>query len=300
MPLKRVQGLISHRMRERAFELADAPCPVVVSESSFQQGELQPLRTLRMLSFNIQVGITTQQYGHYLTRSWQHLLPAASRQKNLNRIAQLIRDYDLVGLQEVDGGSLRSGFVNQIEYLAEQGRFPWWYQQLNRNLGQFAQHSNGLLSRCPPHSIEDHKLPGLIPGRGAIVAEFGEENPLLVVILHLALSRRGREYQLQYIREVIDQYESVVLMGDMNAHTSELLHNSPLEGAGLHNASQDVVTFPSWKPKKSLDHIFLSASLRAIRAEVLPFPQSDHLPVAVEIELPSDIKIRRKTVPAIH
>ncbi len=34
---------------------------------------------LRLLSFNIQVGISTQRYHHYLTRGWQHLLPHAGR-----------------------------------------------------------------------------------------------------------------------------------------------------------------------------------------------------------------------------
>ncbi|MFX6907664.1 hypothetical protein ABTH77_20640, partial [Acinetobacter baumannii] len=80
---------------------------------------------------------------HYLTRGWQHLLPHAGRATNLKRIGELLADYDLVALQEADGGSLRSGYVNQVEHLAQLGAFPYWYQQLNRNLGRIAQHSNG-------------------------------------------------------------------------------------------------------------------------------------------------------------
>ena len=106
--------------------------------------------SLRLLSFNIQVGISTQRYHHYLTRSWQHLLPHAGRSGNLQRIGDLLGDFDLVALQEVDGGSLRSGYVNQVEHLAHLGAFPYWYQQLNRNLGRLAQHSNGVLSRLRP------------------------------------------------------------------------------------------------------------------------------------------------------
>ncbi|MDX1464752.1 MAG: EEP domain-containing protein, partial [Halomonas sp.] len=30
---------------------------------------------LKLLTFNLQVGIQTSAYHHYLTRSWQHLLP---------------------------------------------------------------------------------------------------------------------------------------------------------------------------------------------------------------------------------
>lgn len=58
---------------------------------------------LKLLSFNIQVGINTQRYHHYLTRGWQHLLPHARRQQTLAQIAQLISEFDVVALQEVDG-----------------------------------------------------------------------------------------------------------------------------------------------------------------------------------------------------
>ena len=113
-----------------------------------------PLRRLSVLSYNIQAGIDTRTFRHYLTQSWKHVLPHRERMANLNRIAQLLSQHDLVGLQEVDAGSLRSGFIGQTEYLAHRAGFPYWHQQVNRNIGALAQHSNGLLSRfrasiCP-------------------------------------------------------------------------------------------------------------------------------------------------------
>lgn len=240
---------------------------------------------LRLLSFNIQVGIRTERYHHYLTRSWQHLLPHPGRALNLQRIGELIGRYDLVALQEVDGGSLRSGYINQVEHLAQLGAFPYWYQQLNRNLGRFAQHSNGVLSRLAPQQLEDHPLPGP-SGRGAILLRFGEgEDALVVVMMHLALGGRTRVRQLAYIRELIGGYRHQVLMGDMNTHANDLLENSPLRDLGLL-APQVEATFPSWRPQRCLDHILLSPSLALERVEVLPLPISDHLPVAMEIRLP--------------
>lgn len=241
---------------------------------------------LRLLSFNIQVGISTERYHHYLTRSWQHLLPAAGRAGNLQRIGDLLAGYDLVALQEADGGSLRSGYVNQVEHLAQLGAFPYWYQQLNRNLGRLAQHSNGLLSRLQPTLLEDHPLPGP-PGRGAILMRFGEgENALAVVMMHLALGARTRTRQLAYIRELLQGYRHQVLMGDMNTHANDLLESSPLRDLGLI-APQVEATFPSWRPQRCLDHILLSPELALERVSVLPQPISDHLPVAVEIRLPA-------------
>lgn len=247
--------------------------------------------TLKLLSFNIQVGINTQQYRHYFTRSWQHLLPFAQRMKTLNRIANVLTPFDIIALQEVDGGSLRSGFVNQTEYLAYRSHHPYWYQQLNRNLGALAQHSNGLISRFAPLAIEDHKLPGIIPGRGAIVSMFGNPNdPLVVVMLHLALSRKTQDQQLSYVREVVQNYQHVVMMGDMNTHAERLLHASPLQSVNLRAAHNGQHTWPSWRPVRSWDHILLSSTLKVREFSVLDEPIADHLPIAVEIEVPESVR----------
>lgn len=247
-------------------------------------------RRLRLLSFNIQVGNSTQGYRHYLTRSWQHVLPHKGRAGNLERIGDLLGDFDLVALQEADGGSHRSGYINQVKYLAQQGEFPYWYQQLNRNLGRLAQHSNGVLSRLRPAAIEDHPLPGPA-GRGAILVRFGEgPDALVVVVMHLALGTKTRTRQLAYIRELIGDYQHQVLMGDMNTHANDLLHTSPLRDLGLL-APQMEATFPSWRPQRCLDHILLSPSLTLERVQVLDQPISDHLPVAVDIRLPGSVGV---------
>ena len=253
-------------------------------------------RRLRLLSFNIQVGNSTQNYRHYLTRSWQHVLPHKGRAGNLEKIGGLLSDFDLVALQEADGGSHRSGYVNQVKYLAQQGEFPYWYQQLNRNLGRLAQHSNGVLSRLRPTAIEDHPLPGPA-GRGAILVRFGDgPDALVVVVMHLALGTKTRTRQLAYIRELIEGYQHQVLMGDMNTHANDLLQSSPLRDLGLL-APQMEATFPSWRPQRCLDHILLSSSLTLERVRVLDQPISDHLPVAVEIRLPGSVGV--DSLPAV-
>ncbi|HWR79056.1 MAG TPA: endonuclease/exonuclease/phosphatase family protein [Pseudomonas sp.] len=267
-----------------------------INSSCEQLGGLPADGLLRLLSFNIQVGINTERYHHYVTRSWQHLLPHAGRSMNLQRIAGLLGDFDLVALQEVDGGSLRSGFVNQVERLAQLGDFPFWYQQLNRNYGRFAQHSNGLLSRIQPSLLEDHPLPGPA-GRGAILLRLGEgENALAIVMMHLALGGRTRTRQLSYIRELIGGYRHIVLMGDMNTHVADLLLYSPLRDLGLM-APQLAATFPSWRPQRCLDHILLSAELTLERVSLLNQPISDHLPVSVEVRLPDSMLASHAVVP---
>ncbi|BES73488.1 endonuclease/exonuclease/phosphatase family protein [Marinobacter nanhaiticus D15-8W] len=250
--------------------------------------EFEPQRHIRLLTYNIQVGINTSSYHHYFTRSWQHVLPHRKRIENLDKISVLLRNYDVVALQECDGGSLRSGFINQVQYLAEASGIPYWYQQLNRNLGRLAQHSNGLLSRYRPLDVTEHKLPALIPGRGAIVARYGDpEDPLVLVMMHLSLSAQAQNRQLGFIRDLVSEYQHVVLMGDMNNHAEQLLTRTPLSETDLVPLPDTAHSFPSWRPERALDHILVSPSLEIRKAEVVNHPVSDHLPIAMDISLPS-------------
>ncbi|MEQ6889613.1 endonuclease/exonuclease/phosphatase family protein [Halomonas sp. CS7] len=242
---------------------------------------------LKLLTFNLQVGIQTSAYHHYLTRSWQHFLPHPKRLQRLNMIGEVLGRFDIVGLQEADGGSFRSSHINQVEYLATHAGFPHHFQQLNRNLGRIAQHSNGLLSRLTPSGIEEHRLPGTLPGRGAIHVRYGEgPDALHLFVAHLALSHRGRVRQLDYLSEIIRPLRHVVVMGDLNC-TPDQLHGHERFRASLPlHPVRPPLSYPSWQPRRALDHILLSDSLQADEVRVLEHLFSDHLPIAVDVRLP--------------
>ena len=241
-------------------------------------------RGLRFLTYNIQVGIRTSRYRHYVTKGWKHVLPHEGRNHNLRRIADVVCDYDFVALQEIDAGSIRSGFINQVEYIADHAGFPYWYTQLNRDLGPFAQHGSGLLSRIAPDGMEDHRLPGAIPGRGAIVVRLPyADTSVLVVLLHLSLGERSRKLQLDYVKRLIDGESHVVVMGDMNSHLAHLLFNSPLAETDLRPAKSVLPTYPSWQPALALDHILVSPSLSIREYDVLDCRLSDHRPISVTV-----------------
>ena len=248
------------------------------------------MQRIKLLSYNIQAGIHTRQYREYLTKSWKHLLPHHERQVNLGRIASLLGDFDLVGLQEIDGGSLRTRYIDQIEYLAEEAQFPFWYRQVNRNLGKLAQHGNGVLSRLRPARVVEHKLPGL-PGRGAVIVEMDLSDGALlgICILHLALGWRARSRQLRYIAQLTERYPYLVVMGDFNCGCRSRSLRQLVRESDLRGLDCELKTFPSWQPKRSLDHILVSHTLRILDVEVLDYPLSDHLPLSMTIGLPEGI-----------
>lgn len=245
---------------------------------------------LTLLSFNIQAGIATTRFSDYFTGSWKHLVAHRGSIGTIEQIAEVLKQYDVVALQEVDGGSLRSRFLNQVVHLASLGNFPFWHQQLNRNLGHLGQFSNGLLSRLVPYHVEDHRLPGL-PGRGAFVVKYGHpDNPLVVVGVHLALGEKYRNAQLAYLRDVLSRYRHVVVMGDFNCLPEDLI-NSPFSELELRLMEADQGTYPSWSPDKHIDHILVSPTLQASQHQVLmDCVLSDHLPVATEILIPEDVR----------
>ena len=246
-------------------------------------------RRLTLLSCNILAGGSVKRYRDYVTHSWKHVLPTGKR-ANLDGLARVIGEFDLVGLQEADAGSLRSGFLNQTQYLAEAARFPYWTHQPNRRVSRLATSSNGLLARLHPDEVLDYPLPGRIPGRGALWVRFGNgEASLVVVIAHLSLGPAARARQLAFLAELIGQHPHAVLMGDLNP---------PAQGKELHllyartslvRPEHAPATFPSWRPQRAIDHILVSRGIEVEKRWALPHPVSDHLPIAASIRLPVEV-----------
>ncbi|MGC9324946.1 MAG: endonuclease/exonuclease/phosphatase family protein [Desulfomonilia bacterium] len=247
---------------------------------------------LRLISYNVHVGIAASKYRHYLLQGWKHFLPFRHRLKNMNNIARVIKAFDIVGLQELDSGSLRSGYVNHAQYLADKADFPHWYDHTNRRWGKMAQHSMGILSRYEGISVHRHNLPSRVPGRGALMVQFGTpEDPLVLLLVHLSLSSKARVKQMEYISRLIREYTHVIVMGDFNCGSDSREMSRFISMSGLHLPAAHMLTYPSWNPKLHIDHILVSGSIHIRKAKVLPYRQSDHLPVAVEVVLPRQLSL---------
>jgi endonuclease/exonuclease/phosphatase family metal-dependent hydrolase len=249
---------------------------------------------LNLLSCNILAGGSVGRYRHYVTQSLKQMLPSRSKRGNLDNFAGLLADFDVVGLQEADAGSLRSGFVNQTQYLAEAAGFAYWSHQPNRKIAQFAASANGLLTRIKPAEVLDYPLPGRIPGRGALWVRYGEGDAMLVlVVAHLSLGPAARKRQFAFLAELIGKQRHVVLMGDLNCtvHSDEL--KSLFNKTSLTPpAEPPPSTFPSWRPRRAIDHILTTPSVRVQKLWTLPHPVSDHLPLAASVSVPLEIAPR--------
>ncbi len=242
---------------------------------------------LKILSYNIQVGIETGRYSDYVRHSWKHFMPHAKRNSNLMRISKLLREYDLVALQEVDAGSFRSDYTNQVEFLARAASFEHCHWQCNRNIAGIARHANGLLSRYPLINTTEHRLPGFIPGRGAIestIAINGVEISVLAV--HLSLTGRAQRRQISYLADILHSRPYFIMMGDFNCHHELIAQQFKQTDLSVNRFLPRSATYPSWNPLKSFDHIFTSTNLDVKSMHTLDWGSSDHLPVTTEVLLP--------------
>ncbi|MES2684688.1 MAG: endonuclease/exonuclease/phosphatase family protein [Pseudomonadota bacterium] len=239
---------------------------------------------LRVLSYNIQVGLHTAHYGHYLTRVWRHALPGPGMHRNLDRIAELLRDYDFVALQEADAGSLRTQFTNQVQYLAQRAGFAHWGLSVTRDLRPVACHALAYLSRFAPQQVSEHVLPSRLPGRHALSVQLGADaGGLQLLVTHLSLSGGAQRLQLDYLNRLVPDTGPVLLMGDLNCDAAALRRHALSSGSRLRVPEQTPLTFPSWQPRRSLDHILHTPELRLDQLRVLPHAVSDHLPLAAEV-----------------
>ena len=244
-------------------------------------------RRLRLLSANIQAGSSTRGYHDYVARSWSHVLPAGNKRNSLDAIAQLAGSHDIVGLNESDPGSLRSGFTNQTHYLAQRGGFDYWSHQPNRRVGSVASSANGLLSKLEPREVIDHPLPGRISGRGMLMARFGEDDDaLLIAIAHLSLGAGSRASQLAFIAELLHDHPHAVLMGDFNCSIDRPEMQALFRNTRLQPPNGVVPTFPSWRPQRAIDHILVGDGLRTSNECAMPAALSDHLALSMELEVP--------------
>jgi len=241
---------------------------------------------LDFLSYNIQAGIGTARPRDYVMRAHRQVMSVRPKTDNLDKIADYIRPFDVVCLQEVDLGGFRSGYVNQAEYLKTRADFPFMATQVNRRLGRLSLHGNIILSRRPINHIESHTLPGSVTGRGLLMARLGHDKPITIANTHFSLGEADQRLQFAFIKETLEPYARVILSGDFNCTPDSTVLRDFDDSCILDMVTEDYHhAFPSWKPSKAIDHIFISKSFAPAKCKVDALRHSDHLPLSMRIKI---------------
>jgi len=218
------------------------------------------------------------------------------------RIARVIAQQapDLVALQELDHGRLRSRGEDQASAIAEQlGYHVTFLATITRGVERYG---HAVLSRWPIKTVKVAELPtnsySIWPEpRGALWSRVYLGNmPVNVLTTHLGLSAKERLAQMQallgreWLGPVLDD-QPIVLCGDFNLPPGTAPYRLAADRLCDVASEEDeaLYTFISTRPFARIDHIFVSDHFAVERATVirnyLTRVSSDHLPLVAELRV---------------
>ncbi|MHA1488233.1 MAG: endonuclease/exonuclease/phosphatase family protein [Promethearchaeota archaeon] len=139
---------------------------------------------------------------------------------DFDRIADEIKEYDpdIIGLNEVDFGSLKTSFVDITSYLAHKLNMHYYY-----GYTFYKHYGNAILSKYPIRVAEIIELPQAKQStepRSMIRAKFEINSEIWTIfVTHLSTSKDDRLVQVPYIVAEIDKeidFERICWLGDFN------------------------------------------------------------------------------------
>jgi len=198
-------------------------------------------------------------------------------------------DPDIVGLIEVDTGSIRSRKVNQAEKLASDLGMNTSYEtkygtkSLNKILPIVRKQGNAFMAAPRVHGEKFHYFD---TGIKRLIIEL-EMREFAVFLVHLSLKYRHRHLQLRHLYDLIEETEKpVIVAGDFNTFWGENELYLFRRAAGLKSANVDgIPTYPSRAPRKELDFILYQDGISVTSFDVLQVRYSDHLPLVCDFEI---------------
>ena len=212
-------------------------------------------------------------------------------QSVLPEITRFIKDVDpdIVGLIEVDTGSIRSRMVNQAEKIASDLRMNTSYEtkygskSLNQILPIVRKQGNAFMAAQRVHGEKFHYFD---TGIKRLIIEL-EMEEFAVFLVHLSLKYRHRHLQLRRLHDLIEATEKpVIVAGDFNTFWGENEIYLFKKAAGLKSANvESLPTYPSRSPRKELDFVLYQEGITVSSFEIPDVRLSDHLPLICDFEV---------------
>ena len=251
---------------------------------------------MRLLIYNIRYATGTGPAFHLPVPGAGYL---RSNRRVLNNITEFIRGEqpDVVGLLEVDSGSIRTGMVNQAEHIARQlGHFSTFqckYKSgsINTFMPIVRKQGNAFLSGP---NVAGERFHYFDTGIKRLIIEL-ELTDVCVFLVHLSLKFRQRQYQLRSLHDlVVQSAKPVIVAGDFNTFwgTHEIFLF--MRAAGLRSANAaGLPSFPARVPRIELDFVLVSDGIEVTDFRVPDVRFSDHRPLVCDFLVDS----RRRTSP---
>lgn len=243
---------------------------------------------MRLLLYNIRYAVGGGASMHMPLPGAGYVLGNQSVLPEITRFIKTV-DPDIVGLIEVDTGSIRSRMVNQAEKIAGDLGMNTSYEtkygakSINKLLPIIRKQGNAFMAAQRVHGERFHYFD---TGIKRLIIEL-EMEEFAVFLVHLSLKYRHRHLQLRRLHDLIEETEKpVIVAGDFNTFWGENEIYLFLRAAGLTSANRDSVpTYPSRSPRKELDFVLYQEGIVVTSFEVPDIRLSDHLPLICDFEV---------------
>jgi len=204
-------------------------------------------------------------------------------------------DPDIVGLIEVDTGSIRSGLVNQARVIAESLGHYSIYQckygaaSINQMVPIVRKQANAFLA-AP--RVEGERFHYFDSGIKRLIIELELED-VSVFLVHLSLKFRHRHDQLRKLHALVKQSRKpVVIGGDFNTFWGDHEIYLFMQAAGLRSANRlGLPSYPARNPRKELDFILYSGGIEISHFEMPNVQFSDHRPLVCDFDVRSELRV---------
>ena len=243
---------------------------------------------MRLLLYNIRYAVGAGASMHMPLPGAGYIL---GNQTVLPDITQFIKstDPDIVGLIEVDTGSMRSRKINQAEAIATELGMNSSYEtkygarSINQVLPILRKQGNAFLAAPRVHGETFHYFD---TGIKRLIIEL-EMDDFAVFLVHLSLKYRHRHLQLRKLYDLIaETSKPVIVAGDFNTFWGENEIYLFMRAAGLKSANvRGLPSYPSRAPRKELDFILYQDGIEVTNFEIPHVRLSDHLPLVCDFEV---------------
>jgi endonuclease/exonuclease/phosphatase family metal-dependent hydrolase len=243
---------------------------------------------MRLVLYNIRYGTGADWHFHLPVPMSGYLRRTPNKIKQITAFFQSL-DPDIIGLIEVDSGSYRSDKQNQAIQIAQALDFDHYYMSkyaknsVANAIPVLNQQGNAFLTR---HITRPPRFHYFTEGLKRLVIEL-EFDRFVVFLVHLAITFRSRQYQLQTLYSLFQETEKpAIVAGDFNALWGDRELALFMAATGLKNANTSgLPTFPAMAPIRQLDFILHDPRIRVTRFEIPRVKHSDHLPLVCDFEL---------------
>jgi endonuclease/exonuclease/phosphatase family metal-dependent hydrolase len=186
-------------------------------------------------------------------------------------IAQDIREagLDVVGLQEVDKNTARTGYVDQAKLLAEE---LGWYYNYSKSIDLLGgEYGHAVLSKYPFVSYETYQLPSGNEEQRVFSHSVLRIGTRRVNFINAHFSLTGWKYtQFDTLADYVSDLDEYIITGDFNC--AEFSEFTVLGGTIVNNSTDCFIT----NIDGAIDNIIVTAPYTVGKGTMVDNDHSDH------------------------